>query len=341
MALLNLFKFLSPFIPQTKIESAKVNEQFSKIGDSMDTIAATLDRTPVYAAGTTFPSAANAGKAMVLDASGNPTFRAIGTAADLTATGTPGDHTAGRATRVGDFGNGAMLDMRGGSAAPFTNYDQPQKCWGKGTIRGFCDGATLGIPGLTSASYGVIEIHGQYSDTSGNSGVQQRFYFAGLTFARQQNTATTWGAWDVVGAPVLGAVSFVSGLSAGAILEYGSNPSGSYLKLADGTVLAWGRVIQAGITLNPAKSTNSNTAYVCAPIAPTTMFDIVLTIGQRAIYDSGNDLIYSTMVTGTNGNHLILNLGMKPSGFWPNLDALGNVVAVKVDYYWTALGRWR
>ena len=112
MALLNLFKFLSPFIPQTKIESAKVNEQFSKIGDSMDTIAATLDRTPVYAAGTTFPSTANAGKAMVLDASGNPTFRAIGTAADLTATTSNTDSTPGRALRVKDFGIGIPEDKQ-------------------------------------------------------------------------------------------------------------------------------------------------------------------------------------------------------------------------------------
>lgn len=276
-----------------------------------------------------------------VDIGGKAVREDLGSAAYLTATVNAADHVAGRSTRVGDFGNGAMLDMRGGSAVPFTNYDQPQKCWGKGTIRGFCDGASLGIPGLTSASYGVLEIHGQYTDASGNSGVQQRFYFAGVTFFRQQNTATTWGAWNVVGAPVLGTVSFVSGFSTGAVLEYGTNSNGSFLKLADGTVFAWGRVIQTGITLNPAKSTNSNTAYVCAPVAPTTMMDITLSIGQRAIYDATNDLIYSTMAASTNGNHIILNLGMKPSGFWPNLDALGTVVATKVDYYWTAVGRWR
>lgn len=107
MALLNLFKFLSPFIPQTKIESAKVNEQFSKIADSMDTVAAALDRTPVYPAGTAFPSTANAGKALVLDAGGNPAFKQLGTAADLTATTSNTDSTAGRALRVGNFGVGS------------------------------------------------------------------------------------------------------------------------------------------------------------------------------------------------------------------------------------------
>ena len=109
MALLNLFKFLSPFVPQTKIESAKVNEQFSKIADSMDTVAVALDRTPVYSAGTTFPSSANAGKALVLDSNGNPAFKQLGTAADLTATTSNTDNTAGRALRVGNLGFGTQI----------------------------------------------------------------------------------------------------------------------------------------------------------------------------------------------------------------------------------------
>ncbi len=193
MALLNLFKFLSPFIPQTKIESAKVNEQFSKIGDSMDTIAATLDRTPVYAAGTTFPSAANAGKAMVLDASGNPTFRAIGTAADLTATTSDTDSTAGRVLRVGNLGFGSQIAGIKEVYAAQTPAD------------------VLAVVGNNAHYTGNILNHGASAPeawgiisgyiTNGNSYSYSYEDFTGINGARYRRTAasaSTWNTWRKV-----------------------------------------------------------------------------------------------------------------------------------------------
>ncbi len=158
----------------------------------------------------------------------------LGTASKLTATTSSIDSTRGRALRAGDAGVGAMLDFRG----IFNNFDTPQKCWGRGTLRGFLDGETLGIPGFQSTSYGVLEINGQYSDRSGGAGVNQRFMHDGLTLTRLQLSDTTWTPWFVSSAPIVGNVAFAAGLSTGSIIERGSNSNGEYVKLADGLMNA-------------------------------------------------------------------------------------------------------
>nr|DAV09154.1 MAG TPA: hypothetical protein [Caudoviricetes sp.] len=351
MALLNLFKFLSPFIPQTKIESAKVNEQFSKIADSMDTVAAALDRTPVYPAGTTFPSTANAGKVLVLDANGNPAFKQLGTAADLTATTSDTDSTAGRVLRVGNLGFGSQIAgikevyaaqtpadvlavvgnnahytgniLNHGASAPeawgiisgyitngnsysysyedFTGINGARyrrtaasastwNTWRKVYEQGdlgsaafltaaegqsdstigralkvgdFSLGKTGALINLPVGTLDELNINGSFSVAGntpgwpfgGSGGVLTHRSHGDGVFSVQEaaeaqseriavrfrQVTGSWTNWGFVyhARNALGTVAFSGGVNTGAIIERGSNPNGQFIKLADGTAIAW------------------------------------------------------------------------------------------------------
>lgn len=45
---------------------------------------------------------------------------------------------------------------------------------------------------------------------------------------------------------VLGTVSQSGGIPTGGLIEAGSNANGDYVKFADGTMIAWGRVVSSG-----------------------------------------------------------------------------------------------
>lgn len=251
----------------------------------------------------------------------------VGTAAYLTATTSARDATEGRALRVRDFGVG----FNAVQVSP-------------AELDGISANGFYAVIGASQApTTGPYEI--QHIQFDANS-AKQMAYEAGSTLTRafiRVKAGGVWQPWRTVynSSDVVGPVAFVGGANTGAIIERGANANGEFAKFADGTVIAWGRVISTGLTINPAGRSGNVTGYYCDPVMPTNIIDKTLTLGQRALYDGVNALIYSIEGSSSGGQPIILNLGSRPSDTWPRLDEIGTSVAVKVDYFWSAVGRWR
>lgn len=119
----------------------------------------------------------------------------VKSAAYLDATTSKLDHTLGRVFKMGDLGMGRTLDLRTSTGGAYADYDTPQKCYNKGTLFGFIDGASLGIPNYSASAYGVLTIHGHYTDASGAMGTCQEFRYGADVWIRAYASATTWTSW--------------------------------------------------------------------------------------------------------------------------------------------------
>lgn len=151
-----------------------------------------------------------------------------GTAVTQTTT----DTTAGRITKVGDFGLGGSAPIIGdcgvvdNTIAPgFYNYNTG-------------NGSTGGPSGSTSGS--LVHLR-----RTGGGGEAQIFVVelfsgggigSGEIWTRTRNTAG-WTAWSRQFGQrnILGTVSQASGVPTGALIERGSNANGDYARFADGT----------------------------------------------------------------------------------------------------------
>lgn len=110
------------------------------------------------------------------------------------------DRTNNALMRVGAFGLGRFFDYRplqfGGSTPPSTFFST-------GTMFGFVAGgySTQTQPGLEipaligDLNYGVLTVHGHWSDSTGGGGVQQAFTTGNREFTRLPASATTWLPW--------------------------------------------------------------------------------------------------------------------------------------------------
>jgi len=141
------------------------------------------------------------------------------------------DTTAGRLTKVGDFGLG---NDTASIQAPGSDLND------------------LRTTGLWRASSGInanmpFTGAGQlwHSQQAGDSATQlllgitdPRMYFRDLS-------GGTWSSWKVVYAQnsILGSVSQSAGVPTGAVIDRGSNANGEYVKYADGTLICWSDVI--------------------------------------------------------------------------------------------------
>lgn len=162
----------------------------------------------------------------------------IGSAAYLVATTSETDRTSGRALRVGDHGNGTTfrgrVDVLGGQTPA-----QIVALHGEGFVY---NGAIQNHGGATPEAWGIIS--GYITSLNAYSYSYQEFtgIYAGKYRRTAQAGGNGWNPWVPVydGAGVLGTVAFSSGVNTGAVLEYGTNSNGNYLKLADGTMFCWG-----------------------------------------------------------------------------------------------------
>jgi hypothetical protein len=113
---------------------------------------------------------------------------------------TQNDRTNNALMKVGAFGLGRFFDYRplqfGGSTPPSTFFST-------GTMFGFVAGgySTQTQPGLEipaligDLNYGVLTVHGHWSDSTGGGGVQQAFTTGNREFTRLPASATTWLPW--------------------------------------------------------------------------------------------------------------------------------------------------
>lgn len=151
-----------------------------------------------------------------------------GTAVTQSAT----DTTAGRLTKVGDFGLGTSDGITLTSADDLDDI----------TVSGFYNWRNDNRPDNTPASgfFSMLVL-----GASGNDVTQIVFRVgAATTQARsfiRSFGASAWQQWLVnyTGQNILGTVSESSGMPTGAIIERGSNANGEFVRYADGTQICW------------------------------------------------------------------------------------------------------
>lgn len=163
----------------------------------------------------------------------------LGTAVTQSST----DTTAGRLTKVGDFGVGAG-DPQGNSALVLPDW------LSTGQVTGFHhmgnDTTTVNKPaGLAGAGWGsAITIK---TSTGIGARLGWRGYREATEFYMQKYDSGGWGALLKFynNRNIVGTVAQASGVPDGAIIERGSNANGEYVRFADGT-----QICTASLTIN-------------------------------------------------------------------------------------------
>lgn len=159
-------------------------------------------------------------------------------------TQTPSDTTAGRLTKVGDFGLGGITS--GVVSAPSNNLNLVMATgWTD------IDEATLNKPaGITSGSC-LTTVRGA------NRAHQMAFKIQNtldpLVMMRvQTGDGTVWSPWRSVfdQSNILGAVSQSGGTPTGALIERGSNANGDYTRFAGGTQICTHKVTAANVSVS-------------------------------------------------------------------------------------------
>src|SRR5690606_12326096 len=107
---------------------------------------------------------------------------------DARVTTSPTDTTAGRLLKVGDFGLGGVVDLRSTAIATGT----PADIFGMGTIYGFSDGVTLGLP---VSGYGTLEVSYPWTDGSATDSAYRKFTHLGGIFIQSAISVAQWGPW--------------------------------------------------------------------------------------------------------------------------------------------------
>lgn len=141
----------------------------------------------------------------------------------------------------------------------------------------------------------------------------------------------------------LGAAAFASivgSMASGAIIERGENASGSYVKLADGTMMTWGlQIINA--TVLPGQATAWDVSRQPMPFVGQASYKIEM--GYRRGTDGTGDPIYTSMQAyAASGRQIAVgvNMGVMPSLSHPSY-IYGTVVAASYFVYFQAMGRWK
>jgi len=146
------------------------------------------------------------------------------------------DATADRLLRTGAFG-------LGGVAALLTSADNldtlPDVCswyaWAAGS-------QPTGAP----SSNGVL-LHSVRS-----TGIAFQLYFSGEAMLSRRSSGGVWQAWKTIfhTQNALGAVSMSGGIPGGGMIEFGSNPNGSFTRFLDGTQICVSPGLSVDSTLN-------------------------------------------------------------------------------------------
>ena len=194
----------------TKADSASVTNALALKADSTSVSNALATKADTIAVNDALASNAAADRNRANHTGTQPvsTITGLGTAAVLDVATGPEDMTTSRLQRVGAFGIGSMFDFRSASVAVHGNLP-PYRFFNVGTRFGMADGGespnnSLRIPGLAPGTYGVLVIHGHYSDASASSAIQ-RWFFSGqrMWFSSAVNDST-WGGWVEVATQVNG-----------------------------------------------------------------------------------------------------------------------------------------
>lgn len=134
--------------------------------------------------------------------------------------------------------------------------------------------------------------------------------------------------------------SLVGTVVSGAVIERGDNASGSYVKLADGTMMTWGMQI-INVNVLPGQGISWDVYRQPMPFVgqPSHKIEIAFMAGQNAT----GDVLYTQMqVYATSGRQVsvAMNTGNKPSQSHPSY-TIGPAAAASYFVYYQSMGRWK
>jgi hypothetical protein len=202
------------------------------------------------------------------------------------------DTTAGRLTKVGDFGLGSI----GGSPAS-ADYST------LGAVSQIIADSVTSSPADKPATGRAYA--GAHLASSASRWMQLLAEVAGgsdaakLWFRRNYNGAVS--SWQQIFSQgnILGTVSQASGVPTGALIERGSNANGDYIRFADGTQICWGSVDcgsilaeGAGTSANPYRTLSTGKAFPAA-------FSATPVVPQPQVTDTGGTAPQDRAVVAT------------------------------------------
>ena len=206
------------------------------------TLAAGSAAAPSLSFGTETNTGLNQPAAGQIGVSVGGTQRAVVSAAGLAVTGlmsgtavtqSVSDTTAGRLTKVGDFGIGVLGQVN--YLQDIDSLTIPSGLWQTDGVAG---GQTFGtFPVGAPTRYGYL-----LSNRVGSQNQQQ--LWQPLTTERLWVRRLSGGVWQpwrelFTQASILGSVSQAAGIPTGAIIERGGNANGEFIRYADGTQECW------------------------------------------------------------------------------------------------------
>jgi hypothetical protein len=232
----------------------------------------------------------------------------LGSAATATVTTASADTTAGRLLKVGDFGIGAQGPITTPNAAFVPGFysfspgaaGAPSQLAGSGgslivnTLGGnYVQQICMSVPGSTSNPFIAI----RHFDGTGNPG----------PWRTMMHTAN-----------IVGAVSQSGGVPTGAVVEYGTNTNGSFIKWADGTMVCIRTIVctaaSLGVVAAPICGTGPFFGIVAVPFAsvPTYFHQVEYCSGQLVwvghgasagtATQGGNFWLFGYLSTGITAN---------------------------------------
>lgn len=216
------------------------------------------------------------------------------------------DATSGKLLKVGAFGlGGSAIDL--GASDNLNNITASGFYYNPASANTTSNNYPVSSAGSLLVIYDSADRITQHFTTYGNSGV-----FASYTRSR---ASTGWSAWRKVydQGTIVGAVSQSSGIPTGAIIEYGNNSNGKYIRWADGTQACFQ-------TVAPAVADEVWTF----PAAFSTTDDLVCLGGARTSTDANFVSCRPPSVTNVAFNHwnhdgtrlLGYGCGLQATGRW-------------------------
>ena len=233
----------------------------------------------------------------------------------LVPTTGPGDTTAGRLLKVGDFGLGST--------------DLPDYAGNLNTLNatGFYVVVAAATNKPAGETVGMVIVSSKFGSYS-----QQTYYALGTTTIYQRaSSAGIWTPWRKIynQESILGTVSQVSGIPTGAVIEFGSNANGWYIRFADGTQIC----AKSGTNATVALTSSAGALFSSADFAGAWPYPIAFQVGSVPVVSMG--------YVQSSWYGFPVQTAKPTATLWPSAKGISVAsTTANIDWSMIAIGRW-